>query len=237
MAKNSAASKGYRKTEKKKPFLTKKEIIALVIIVAVIVIGAIIINAIPNIGTIPAGKVKTGDIISVAGNGLKGRYVKLGEINELEGFTMESSTSSETPTGGYDFTPAEDNGLANLRIGGAIWDAKTMIETMLPSIQTMGAEEYSEEAIQATIGGRNAYVITARYTSYDEEKAGEDASEPAEGEINSYNQYIYSYIDAGEHSISLSATIEGDDASVYIPDEELVEYMNQFAGAFTLIEK
>ena len=39
MAKKSAKSKGYRKTVKKKPFLTKKEILELVVIVAVIVVG------------------------------------------------------------------------------------------------------------------------------------------------------------------------------------------------------
>ena len=244
MSKNSAYSKGYRKTQAKKPFLTKNEIIALIVIAVVVIIGVIVINSLPNVGTIPASKIKSGDIISRANVSTKGRYIKLGTINEMEGITLEASTSSENPTGGYDFKPVEEGALKNVRVGGAIYNASTMMDTLLPSVQTMGADDYSEEAIATTIDGREAYVCTARYSSYDETKDGAvaadetaEAAEGAEQEPNSFNQYIFSYITVGDYSISLSATIEGDDTSVYIPDDQVADYIAQYAGAFTVNEK
>ena len=51
-AKTSARSKGYRKTVQKKPFLTKKEIIALVAIVAVIALAILLFNLLYDDGSL-----------------------------------------------------------------------------------------------------------------------------------------------------------------------------------------
>ena len=51
-AKTSARSKGYRKTVQKKPFLTKKEIIALVAIVVAIALAVILFNLLYDDGSL-----------------------------------------------------------------------------------------------------------------------------------------------------------------------------------------
>ena len=66
MAKKSAMSKGYRKTVKKKPFLSKKEIIELIVIVAVILLGIVLFNIFYDDGFIKEDAVQQGDIVAYA---------------------------------------------------------------------------------------------------------------------------------------------------------------------------
>ena len=74
--KTSAASKGYRKTVKKKPFLTKKEIIALIVIVAVIILAVVLFNVLYN-PYISAKDVQPNDIITYASASTKDKFLRL----------------------------------------------------------------------------------------------------------------------------------------------------------------
>ena len=242
MAKKTAASKGYRKVKKAKPFLTKNEIIALVVIVIVIAIGAVIINQLPKKGTIPASKVAEGDIIAIANTDVDHRYKKVGTIGSLEGYTLETTTSVENPTGGYRFIPEdEDSDIEYVRVGGAIWSADKMMGSVMPSIQTIGTSDYSAEPVETTIAGNRAFVCTARSSKYDETKApaaAAEGAETAEQPHNSFSQFIYPYTDSIDgYSISLTCTLEGDDASVYVADEDLTAFLEQFEGAFIPAEE
>ena len=223
MAKKSAASKGYRRTEKKKPFLTRNEIIALAIIVALIIIAVIVVNLISTAGLIKPGRIQSGDIITATS--VDKYYKKVGSINEMEGYTMEVLTSPETPTGGYTFTPVdESSSLDHLRVGGAFSNAAYMIDLSVNYIASYSSNNLSS-VVETTIADHPAYVRSVSTTSTDEDGA----------EV--YHQFIYCYVDTdGEYSISLSATIEGADESVFIPEEELADYMAQFGAAFTPIE-
>lgn len=223
MAKKSAASKGYRRTEKKKPFLTRNEIIALAVIVALVIIGVIVVNLVSTAGLIKPNKIKSGDIITVSG--VDKYYKKVGTINEMEGYTMEALTSPDRPTGGYTFTPVdESSSLDHVRVGGAISNASSMINFSVSSIASYGLDNLTS-VVETTIAGHSAYALSGTQTSTDEDGA----------EV--YRQIIYCYVDTdGEYSISLSATIEGADESVFIPEEELGDYMAQFGAAFTPIE-
>lgn len=223
MAKKSAASKGYRKTEKKKPFLTKNEIIALAVIVALIIIAVIVVNLVSTAGLIKPSKIKSGDIITVST--VDKYYKKVGTINEMEGYTMEAVTSPDRPTGGYTFTPIdESSSLDHVRVGGAISNASSMINFSVSSIASYGLENLSS-IVETTIADHSAYILSGTQVSTDDDGA------------DLYRQLIYCYVDTdGEYSISLSATIEGADESVFIPEEELGDYMAQFGAAFTPIE-
>lgn len=223
MAKKSAASKGYRKTEKKKPFLTKNEIIALAIIAALVIAAVIVVNLISTAGLIKPGRIQSGDIITVSS--VDKYYKKVGTINEMEGYTLEALTSPERPTGGYTFTPVdESSSLDHLRVGGAISNASSMINFSISSIASYGLDNLTS-VVEITIAGHSAYALSGTRVSTDEDGA------------ELYRQIIYCYVDTdGEYSISLSATIEGADESVFIPEEELGDYMAQFGAAFTPIE-
>ena len=224
MAKESAASKGYRKTKKETPFLTKKDLIILAVIAGVVLLGILAYNIFYDDGFIAPKEIQSGDIISRANTSVDDRYMKVGTINELDGYTMEAGTSPEMPTGGYTFTPTEEGSLKTLRVSGAIWDAKTMMNTVLASVMNMGADEYAGP-IETEINGSPAYICTVRYNEF----SGDDPAIKSQ-------QYIYCYVTVGDYSVSMTATIAGADPSVFIPDDQLAEYMSQFAGVYTPAE-
>lgn len=232
MAKKSAASKGYRKVQKKKPFLTKKEIIALAIIVVIVIAAVIVIDALAKVGTIPASRIQTGDIISVANSDVEKRYKKVGTVGELEGFSMEASTSPEMPTGGYKFIPEDENSdIEYVRVGGAIWGADKMISNNMASISSMGADDYTDVAVETTMNGQTCFISSARYVdSSENEETGEEET--------SYAQFIYSYTDSIDgYSVALTCTLRGEDESVYVADEDLADFMAQFESAFVIPEE
>ncbi len=224
MSKKSAVSKGYRKTKKPTPFITKRDLKALAIIIAIILVGVIAFNLFYDDGFIAPKEIQSGDIISRANTSVKDRYMRVATINELDGYTMEASTSPETPTGGYLFKPVEEGALKSLRVSGAIWDAASMSRTVLPSVQSLGADEISE-AIETTINGSPAFICSAKFNEFNGD----------EEDVNSL-QYIYCYVTVDEYSVSMTATIAGADPSVFIPDDQLTEYMGQFAGIYTPVE-
>ena len=88
-AKTSARSKGYRKTVQKKPFLTKKEIIALVAIVAAIALAVILFNLLYDDGSLDVvdGVVQTenleNSLIATDVAGGETKYFKVGEVGEI----------------------------------------------------------------------------------------------------------------------------------------------------------
>ena len=88
-AKTSARSKGYRKTVQKKPFLTKKEIIALVAIVAAIVLAIVLFNLLYDDGSLEVvdGVVQTenleSSLIATDVVGDETKYFKVAEIGEM----------------------------------------------------------------------------------------------------------------------------------------------------------
>lgn len=258
--KSSAMSKGYRKTVKEKPFLTKKEIIALVAIIAAIVLGVVLFNIFYDDGFLGAEEVQTGDIVSFADAKIKNRYLKLGTINELDGFTMEALTSAEKPTGGYVFTPEDESDpLSYFTVGGALGDAAS--RQISTTAYWANTADSMSAPIETTIHGSAAVITSFTQSAYDENKEiaepVEDAvAEPAadeapveseapaedeapaenaadaEPEANTFYQFIYMYVDAAEgHSFSMLACRMGDDPSVYLPDDQLEAYMTELARA------
>lgn len=182
MAKKSAMSKGYRKTVKAKPFLTKKEIIALVVIVIAIIAGVIVVNMVAKAGTIPASKVQSGEIIGFASAEMRDRYVKLGTVNEVEGFTMEGGATVETPTASYNYTPVEQGDYEHtFSVSTSVYDASTAADSIMGNYFSYGLTDLSEK-FETTVYGLPAYVFGVKASYYDETQAAEEETveEPAE---------------------------------------------------------
>ena len=116
-AKTSARSKGYRKTVQKKPFLTKKEIIALVAIVAAIALAVILFNLLYDDGSLDVvdGVVQTAT--DVAGGETK--YFKVGEVGEIAGYTRERvENSADANLATFDYYPEDETSpISYLHVG------------------------------------------------------------------------------------------------------------------------
>ena len=169
--KSSAASKGYRKTVKKKPFLTKKEIIALIVIVAVIVLAVVLFNVLYN-PYISAKDVQADDIITYASASTKDKYVRLGSVTDLDGYTRESTISTETPVGVNTYTPVDENSsMTNFTVSGAVVSPASMIDYMYafykPYADSVG------EIIETEVDGHTAYICSFTMSEYVDEDAAE----------------------------------------------------------------
>ena len=169
--KSSAASKGYRKTVKKKPFLTKKEIIALIVIVAVIVLAVVLFNVLYN-PYISAKDVQSDDIITYATASTKDKYVRLGSVTDLDGYTRESTISTETPVGVNTYTPVDENSsMTNFTVSGAVVSPASMIDYMYafykPYADSVG------EIIETEVDGHTAYICSFTMSEYVDEDAAE----------------------------------------------------------------
>lgn len=198
MAKKSAASKGYRKTVKKKPFLSKKELIALVIIVAVIALAILLFNLFYDDGYLGAKQVQPGDVVTYASSQVRGRYAKLAEVGELEGFTREDTSSENSAVISYTYTPdSEIDSIDQITVSGSFLNASDLADSTLSYVSDSGEESTlrASEKLEAEVQGYPAYIFGYTSNYYDEardpnsadaeeaaEAAPADAEEPVEPE-------------------------------------------------------
>lgn len=249
MAKKSAKSKGYRKTVQKKPFLTKKEIIELIAIVAAIVLVVVLFNIFYDDGYLRAEEVQANDLVSYVSRQATGRYVKLGVVNELDGFTLDGSAdNSVSARVSHTYLPEGENAdhIDSINVAGN-FNKATQLANDQTTVYALDSYEFSE--VQDTeIQGHDAYVYSLCYDYYSSESniEAEDGTtvEPeatgdegeTEHESNVYAQAIHCYVDVGDYSICLYISRSGEDASIYIPDDQLADYAAGYASAFTIVE-
>lgn len=229
MAKKSAYSKGYRKTAKAKPFLTKKEIIALIVIVAAILLGIVLFNLFYDDGYLGADEIQANDIVYYASSDLRDRYIKMGTANELEGFTMEGlDTSNDDVVLRRNYTPNEPvDSLDYFTVSASFVNASGLVNTnyaYLASDEMLKTIELSEIQ-ETTVQGYPAYTY-----SYHELETEETA---AEGD--GYSQGISTFVQvADDRTVCLYIYLNNEDASAFVPDDQILEYVEKYSAAFTL---
>ena len=191
MAKKSAKSKGFRRQNAKKPYLSKRDIALLCVLVAAVAIGAFFLFRYDD----GALKVKNGAVVTGGDNWLiangsntRGgvRYYKLGEVGEIEGYTREATPmSSDANLTEYVFTPAEAAGLDRVTVATSHAGAEAMARYAASMFGGVDGVEVSELQT-AEMNGQSAHYFT--YTASPVEQAAEaeapaeDAEAKAEGE-------------------------------------------------------
>ena len=203
MSKKSAKSKGYRHYKKEKPFLTKKEIYALIAIAAVVLIGFILFISYDD----GALKIKDGAIeglesnwiVTNGGTSSSPRYFKLGEAGEMEGFTHMPTISylDYNTYDNYYYPTDESNPIEFISISTTSIKNSSPADLGSSVIEAIGAMEGYEVTSSLTEGkvGDTPYLYysftsetyvepteeeTAETESADEEAADEAASVEAE---------------------------------------------------------
>lgn len=230
MAKKSAKSKGYRNYEKKKPFLTKNELIALIIILVVVIAAFAFINWLPTRGYVRAGKVQSGDITAYASTDMKDYYLKMGTVNEYEGYTMEVTEGGGANVT-YKFYPDEESDIEYFSVSGAVADA----ELLVSSVRNMESETLPfYDTVETEINGMKAYVYAYSSSSYVAPE-GEEETEDEDQEPNTFYQSVGAYLSYDEgHSIAMHVALEGDSEDVFVSEEDMVDFIAPFADAFSV---
>ena len=234
----SAMQKGYRKQVKAKPFVTKKDIISLIIIVAVIVLGVVLFNLFYDDGFLSAKQVQENDLVTYASTDNRSRYKKVAEVGEKEGFVRTSTATEESPIGSYVFEPeTEMDDLASVSVGASFVNAASLTESFVAYAEAAGVEVM--EPVETTINGKTAYVFAYEAAYYsqanDPEYVEGEEIDVSTKENNTFEQHISAYIDIeGTHTISLQANLTGEDESFYMPHEEVETYLVQFADVINV---
>ena len=184
-AKTSARSKGYRKTVQKKPFLTKKEIIALVAIVAVIALAILLFNLLYDDGSLDVvdGVVQTenfdNSVIVQDHIGDETKYFKVAEVGELEGYTRErEENSADANRATFVFTPEDETSpIDYIRVSGGSLTPDGHMENDVFSYTMSGIPIEAQGSLE--LDGRDAiYIITsAEYVVTDETATDETATD------------------------------------------------------------
>ena len=220
--KTSAASKGYRKNVKKKPFLTKKEIIALIVIVAVIVLAVVLFNVLYNPYISPKD-VQSDDIITYASATTKDKYVRLGSVTDLDGYTRESSISTESPVGPNTYTPVDESSpMTNFSVSGAVVSPASMIDYMY-SFYKPYADSISD-VIETEVDGHTAYICSFTMSEYVAEETAED--ETAEAEAPATDETTEAEAPAAEEPVETEAPAADEAAAEEEEHEPNTFYQN-----------
>ena len=252
MAKKSARSKGFRKQNVKKPYLSKRDIVILCIIVAALAVAAFFLFRYDD----GALKVKDGAVVAdgdnwliVDGSNVRGRsrYFRLGEIGEIDGYSREKSallTDANVPE--YVFTPAEEGGGdVSITVTCSHGSAQTMSDysrTMLDNMENTTASEIQT----AQLSGQDVryYSYAADYTAKATGDTPEDAEHAEAGTEDTaaeaeegarYARSIAGYVDASHEScIVLKVISRGDTDDDCLPDEAMIPLLEQAVAAVTL---
>ena len=184
-AKTSARSKGYRKTVQKKPFLTKKEIIALVAIVAAIALAILLFNLLYDDGSLDMvdGVVQTenfeNSVIAQARIGDETKYFKVAEIGEIEGYTRErEENSADANRATFVFTPEDETSpIDYIRVSGGSLTPDGHMENDVFSYTMSGIPIEAQGSLELDGRDVNYMISSAEYIAAEDTAADETATD------------------------------------------------------------
>ena len=254
--KKSAMQKGFRKQTKEKPFLSKKEIYALIIIVAAVILGFVLFNYVYDDGFLSARQVEENDLVTYASTDNRGRYKKLAEVGQKEGYVRSTTATEDSPIGTFVFEPEEDSALESFTVGASFVNNESLTSSFVVFAEEAGVEIM--EPIETTVNGRPAQLFAYEASWYSTEKdaaagnegeaeapvdaegaaeavAESESMEVTEPADNTFEQHISAYINYNDtHTVILQANLTGEDDSFYMPHEECEAYLLQFADVIDM---
>ena len=187
MAKKSAKSKGFRKQNGKKPYLSKRDIALLCVLAAAVVVGAIFLFRYDD----GALKVQDGKVVTdgdnwliVNGSNTRGgrRYYKLGEVGEIEGYAREAKPIlTDANVTEYVYT-AQDEAAAidTVTISASHATAQALSAYAADTMRALQGAEVTDVR-QEEIGGKTVHVFNYAVSPAEGDATeGEAAAEPAE---------------------------------------------------------
>ena len=242
MAKKSAASKGYRKSVKKKPFLTKKEIIALIAIVVAIIAAVVLFNVFYGKGYLKLTDVQPDDLVSMVGRDMQNRYVKVADAGQLDGFTRTDPNRETSAMGDFYYRPDEPiDSIDYISLGATYIDAAEYADATIAALPVYAASETLAvtERFDVTVQGCDAYVFG--YTDNYYLPSEDESDETDEGETpesNHFYQTISMYVRVSEgRTVMFHINRTGEDDSFYLSDDAIVDYVIGYADqVFTVYE-
>lgn len=259
MGKNSARSKGYRKTYKKVTGYTETEKKIMIIGFAVLIIALLAVVVLPDaIAKIGSLKVKDDVVQGVGENWLlantgtssKQIYKKMAEVEPMEGYELAEAHDGlmDANLRYYSYQPVEGAEGPSYMVQPGSKDAAELIDYYRSMISSLGEVLYIDKAnTEETINGVKTYsfVLEYRMEDYSEEVAAAEAEaegkpvdeEAAEAEVNYiYTQTAVVYIESElkDKCVVVNMSYEGADETVFGDRAELHAMALEAAAGVTI---
>ena len=232
--KTSARSKGYRKTVEKKPYLTKKEIIITACVAAAVILAFVLCNALYDDGSL---KVKNGELqvsenslILNTGSSKYPVYYKIGQIAEIDGYTLDAHPQGTDPYDmEYVFYPEGESDIDLISVNTYAYDASVFTQSAEityandPTMETSALQTIEDD-------GHAVSYLTFRVLEQEEaaETSEETTDETAAEEEVTYVQALHAYVNVNtDQCVYILVRNDVETPDQYVDDAVLVEALNQ----------
>lgn len=260
MAKNSAKSKGYRKNQTaKKPYLSKKEITVTAVVAGIIILAFALFIGLYDDGALKLsdGSVATdgsNSLVVNAGTGYNPRYYKIGQLTDIEGYTLSSAPmGADENVLEYVYTPNGESPIDSITINTYALDAATYAasaehsytinsETPCDGLQTTEDDGHAVSYLtfrviptEDTIPDNILATAVEELIKEAQSEADEEAlTELAEESEPALVQALHGYVDAGENRL-IYVLVRNDVETVeeYVDDAALTDAFNQVLAALS----
>lgn len=268
MSKKSIKSKGYRKSAPKKSYLTKKELTITIIVAAVVILALALFIGLYDDGslTLKDGVVQVSgenNLIVNAGTGYKPRYYKLGQLSEIDDFTLSTSPlDSDGIVNEFVYTPDSGSPIDSISVRTYSLDADTYAAAA-EDTYTYDPTMNCDGLHTTEVDGHAVSYLTFRVTPSDDEEtspddvlatAAEELTADADGELDAEEQALldaltessepvlvqalHGYVNVGEDRL-IYILVRNDVETVeeYVDDAVLVDALNQTLAALSFETK
>lgn len=264
MSKKSAYAKGYRRNSGKKPYLSRKEIVALVCIVAAIALAIVLFNLFYDDGSLEvvdgvAQVEGENSLIVNVGSANSPRYYKLGEAGAVDGYALSSApTGADENVREYLYTPENGAPYEEISVTASV-NSADMLALATQAGYASAEDTVCSEVQSLAYDGRDVQYFTYQ-RQYEEsaedaepaeaesaEDAGAEAAadgaesteaEPVEdAEAVEYMQVLNAYIPVGERSIVVHLHNDTASEAEYLSDADLVATLEQILAAMNFATK
>ena len=240
--KTSAKSKGYRKTVEKKPYLTKKEITITICVIAALILAFVLFNILYDDGSLKIrnGKLQVSEnsLILNTGSSKHPAYYKIGQIADIEGYTMDSHPQgTDEHDLEYVFYPEGESDIDLISVNTYAYDASVFsssAEITYANDPTMASSEL--KTIEDD--GHSVSYLTFRVLEQEEaaaeETAEETTAEETAAEEATYVQALHAYVSVNTDQcvyILIRNDVESPDQ--YVEDTVLEDVLNQVLASLS----
>ena len=246
--KSSAKSKGYRTYHAKKPFLSKKEWIILIVAAVVLIAGFVVAVTVNFDGAL---QIKDGVVqprtenalIVNGGTAAHPRYYQVGQLLSLpDGWSMEPGNDINVNTPSYTLLPPETSGVETVSVTVSGQEYQALAKAMaayLTSASTDAAEISASELTESSIHGRPACTFTYEY-AYQIEQDDDEGVDQGEdnAQISRYARKLNAYVQIPKNrTLLIYVVAEADDAEALPSEEEMRACLDTVAGIVAVEEK
>lgn len=244
--KTSAKSKGYRKTVEKKPYITKKEIIITVSIVAALILAFVLFNIFYDDGSL---KVKNGvaqtsenSLLLNTGSGRQPVYYKLGQLAEIDGYTLNShSQNADENVKEYIYYPEGESDIDLISVNTYAYDASVfssaaeMTYANDPSMASTSLKTIEDDGHSVSYLTFSVLEQEAAAEETTEETAAETTEEATEEtEAPVYVQALHAYVSVNtDQCIYILIRNDVETPDQYVEDAVLEDALNQVLAALS----